>query len=490
MELVIGALYFLVFLVLLRVAKINRATGLRPWIVPASFALKCGVGLLFLQLYIFQHTDYHLKNDAGAFYREATILNNVASESPADYVMLMTGIGSSDALSQKYLGETNHWDSGSQAIFSDNRNIIRVHALIHLISFDSIVVHMLIFSLISLLGTLLLFLAIRAYTDLKPWIVLALLLLFPNVLFWSSGILKETFVVFGIGAFAYGLVVANSRYKKMVFLSMGAIALVLFKPYILIFALVPFFIFWIYVKIPKYKLAISLGIPLIVGALILLCFPGILYKGTHLLSRKQFDFANVGRGGMHVQTDSCFYYFPPEQYQFLRLEGDSVWLNSELDACKVMHGDLIPPTPIHLFPNSKAWTLYFDQTPANSFVELTPINDDPSRLLSTAPSALASALFRPIPSDPGGKLKYLAFFETLGLFSLIIWTLFRHRMLSVNERGFVLSAIVFCILLGLLIGWTTPVLGAIHRYRLPIQLALIVCICVAWKPNIQFLKHE
>ena len=490
MEILISVIFFLVIIVFLRTCKFFVSKNLNSWVLPVAFALKCGVGMLFLQFYIFQHEDPHLKNDAGAFYREAQILNTVYDESPSDYLKLVSGIGATEALSEKYLGETNHWDSGKQAVFHDNRNIIRVHALINFISIGSIVTHMLIFSFISLIGTFLLFLALQKHSTLKPWVIFSLLVLLPNLLFWSSGILKEPFIVFGIGALAYGMVGEISKKRKLLFILLGLIALLCFKPYIFIALLAAGLVYLIYFLSPKYKILSALGIPIVLGFIVLFSFPSVVEKGTHLLSRKQFDFSNVGRGGMHVRSepDSCFYYFTLDQYSNLTIEGDSVWLNKEIDACKVTHGDLVPPTPIHLKPNKQAWRLHFDQPRANSFIEITPIDDKPGQLLTSAPEAIFNAVIRPLPNDPGGKLKYLAFFETLILFGLIAWTIFQRRKVTSNERGFILSAIVFCILLALLIGWTTPVLGAIHRYRLPIQLAMICCIIVAWKPNIQFFK--
>lgn len=490
MDIVISIVVFLVIVVFLRSHKFFQTKHLHSLILPSAFVLKTAVGLLFLQFYIFQLDDAHLKSDAGAFYHEAKILNKVLSKSPDDYVKLITGIGATEDLSLKHLGETNHWDSGKQAFFHDNRNIIRAHALIDLLSVGSIVVHMLIFCLISLTGTFLLFLALRNYSELKSWIIFTLILLLPNLLFWSSGVLKEPFIVFGIGALAYGIVVKNASHeKRILFVILGLFALVCFKPYILIAMLASGIVYLFYSISPKYKLAVSLGAPLLMGYLTLVLVPGLLEKGTHRISRKQFDFSNVGRGGMHVRykPDSVFYYFSPEQYKSLKVEGDSVWLLEEIDACRVKLGDLASPIPVHLTPNEHAWLLHFDQPRANSFIEITHIDDKPINLITTAPKAIFNTLLRPFPNDPGGKLKYLVFLETLFLFGLLGFAIYQRKELSTSERGFILSALIFCTILALLIGWTTPVLGAIHRYRLPIQLALLCIAIVAWKPKLNFL---
>lgn len=492
MEILIGTLLFLVVIVFLRTRKFFHSSDLNPWVLPAAFALKCGVGLLFLQFYVFQHEDAHLKTDAGAFYHEAQILNTVFDESPKDYLKLISGIGANEALSLKYLGETTHWDSGKQAIFHDNRNIIRVHAIMSFIYDGSIVVHALFFSLISLIGAFLLFLTLKNHSALKPWVIFSLLVLFPNVLFWSSGVLKEPFIVFGIGALAFGIAGKGKKQQRILFISLGLIALLCFKPYILAALIAGGIVYWIYTISPKQKALSALGIPIVLGFIFIISFPSIVDKGTHRLSRKQFDFSNVGRGGMHVryEPDSVFYYFAPDQYEHLRIEGDSIWLKDEIDAWRVKLGDLVPPIPVHLKPNKNAWSLHFNQPRANSFIEITHIEDKPIRLLTSAPKAIFNTLLRPFPNDPGGKLKYLAFLETLLVFGLITWTIIQRRETTSKERGFILAAIVFSILLALLIGWTTPVLGAIHRYRLPIQLAILCSIIVLWNPKIKLLRNE
>ncbi len=491
MDILVSILFFVAVILFIRTNNFFASKHLHPWILPTAFAIKCGIGVLFLQFYIFQHEDPHLKNDAGAFYHEAQTLNTVLSESPGDYMRLISGIGANEELSVKYLGQTNHWDSGKQAIFHDNRNIIRVHAIIDLFSVGSIFVHMIIFCFISLIGTYLLFLALRKYSLLKPWLIFSLLLLLPNLLFCSSGILKEPLIIFGLGALAFSLVAKASKGKKIFFGSLGLFVMLCFKPYILIALLVAGLVYLIHTISPKYKLISALGIPIALGCIVIFVSPSTVEKGTHLLSRKQFDFSNVGRGGMHVryEPDSVFYYFSPDQYSNLKVSGDSVWLKNEIDAWKVKLGDFASPVPVHIKPNKDAWQLHFVQPRANSFIEITSINDESKKLLTSAPKAIFNAVIRPLPNDPGGKLKYLAFLETLFLISLIGLAIFQRKKLTSKQRGFIVSAIVFSILLALLIGWTTPVLGAIHRYRLPIQLAIFCCIIVAWKPKIQYLNQ-
>ena len=86
-----------------------------------------------------------------------------------------------------------------------------------------------------------------------------------------------------------------------------------------------------------------------------------------------------------------------------------------------------------------------------------------------------NAAIRPWPTDPGGNLKWFNILETLGLFTWMffgIWKYRKQRNKTQNDLLFITAC--FAILLFLLIGWTTPVLGAIARYRIPAYLGLFV----------------
>jgi hypothetical protein len=480
--------FFLAILLLIRYSGLNKRIGFHPWLLPIFFAIKCGVGILFLQFYIFGQPDAHEKNDAGTFLYEGKILHDVFHESPSDYFHFLTGIGESQELIEKHLMDTDHWSTGDQDIVNDNKNVIRIHSLLYFISFGSPVIHMLIFCLLSLLGSVFLFLAVRNYSLLKPWIILALLVLLPGALFWSSGLVKESIVILGLGFFAFALLSNYSRRKRIIIGVFGTLILLLFKPYILLILLPCLGVYFVYLKTKKHSLAVVLIlIPVcIVGFSVLA--PSIVQKATHFLSRKQHDFSNVGRGGMHVKADTCYYYFSPDKYSQLALNGDSVRLTSEIDAWIVRHGSLRPPEPVHLFPTDEVWITTFKNEPANSFIETTPIDDSPLQLLINAPSALANTLFRPLPTDAGSVLKYPAFLETIFLFGLLIWSDFRRRKLNKKEKGIILSLILFSLALALLIGWVTPVLGAIARYRVPIQLALVVVGAIVITPPERFKK--
>jgi hypothetical protein len=213
-------------------------------------------------------------------------------------------------------------------------------------------------------------------------------------------------------------------------------------------------------------------------------------KVVNHLTRKQFDFINVGRGGLHVLSDTCFYFFSPEQYDRLSIKGTYVKLLKETDAFILRFGSTQQPIPVHLTPKGETWKRVYQAPGCESFIQITPINNSGMQLIKNIPEALVNGLFRPFPTDPGSKLKYLAIIEIFGMLCLTFYAVLNRRKLNIFENRIVTYLIVFSIGLLLLIGWTTPVNGAIVRYRFPVQLATVIAILILLKPlNFKFWKN-
>lgn len=468
------AVLFVLFTLMFRFIPQLRIEGLNPWSQSIGYGVKIAAGFSFLYIYTKFYGNGALSADAGAFMKESLILNNVFWESPLDYFKLIIGWDSNDHLMYQYLSETNHWDPGAQAILSDNRNILRVHSLIHFFSRNMVSIHVLVMSVISLIGIKQFYLAAKDHSEIPPKYLYAILLLFPSVLFWTSSILKEPLMFLGLGLFARGIMqISLSRKKKIGLVSGGTLLLLAFKPYILFCILPAVLFYFIYILIPKWKVLISFAVLLIIGVIGAFALPNQRNKFVHTLSWKQYDFKNVGKGGIHALGDSCFYYFDQDQLSELIIEGDSVSIDKEITAKVIYPGSIDDPTPIRLYPTGQKWYIYFENDRSDGFIETTKINDSFIRLIKNIPEALFNSLLRPHIGDPGSWLKYPAMIEVLVLFLFLGYTLFYRRQLNEREVGIVWSLLLFAILLALMIGWVTPVLGAIVRYRIPSFIALL-----------------
>jgi hypothetical protein len=199
---------------------------------------------------------------------------------------------------------------------------------------------------------------------------------------------------------------------------------------------------------------------------------------------KQYDFKNVAKGGLHALNlrDSCFYYFEAEQFEFLTIEEDSIRIKMELDAVILRHGALDFPQKVHLKPSEDKWPVYFTNKKSDGYIELTLIKGSFKQMLKNIPEALINSLFRPFFNDPGSWLKYPAMVETMLLFFFLIYAIAKRRKLSGNDKALILSILLFVLTLSLIIGWVTPVLGAIVRYRIPAYLGILIIALIIINP--------
>jgi hypothetical protein len=192
------------------------------------------------------------------------------------------------------------------------------------------------------------------------------------------------------------------------------------------------------------------------------------------LSRKQFDFNNMAKGGVHVYADSCFYYFTPNQEKLLRISDSMVYLTQPVIAQKEKLGIVAPSEIVNLLPNSAGWPLYYKAAKSNSYITLQPLDNSPFQLIKNIPEALKNAAFRPYFWDKGGVLKWVNILESLALFVFLSVAMWKKIERTLSDKQTITTLLWFSILLLLLIGFTTPVIGAIVRYRIPAYLALFL----------------
>lgn len=297
-------------------------------------------------------------------------------------------------------------------------------------------------------------------------------------------------MILGFGLLLRSVFYNDSTRKKIIYGLIGGLLILGFKPYVM-FMLVPMLLFLGIARLlPKFKIFGSLIILFALTFTAFGLFPKPKAKAIQTISRKQFDFVQVGRGGLHVYADSVFYYFRTDQIGALYQDHDTVWLKHDIDAKILKLGEISDPIPIHLKADGTRWIKYFENTQSNGFIPVTPINNSYGRLVANIPEALYHALIRPIPGDPGNGLNWVAFIETVLIFSALIWAIWQRKKLTEQEKIRIVGLILFAVLLSLIIGWTTPVLGAIARYRIPVHIAILMVAGILFQSRSKTLEHE
>lgn len=453
----------------------------KPFVLPGFFAIKFLIALFFLYVYTFYYGGGELTADAGRFFEESKVLKNVFHQSPTDYFKFLFGLDNDPAFINKYLESTSHWNGGNQVLPNDSRNVIRVNSLLLFISNGQVVIHFLLFSLASFLGGLDLYQFIKKHSKLPKGLLLILMTLTPSIAFWSSSIIKEPLMILGLCLVIRAAFDNISLKRKFWRFTLGGVLLISFKPYVFICLIIALLFYWIFSRVTRSQILNALIYSLIgFGTLF---FTGLIDKGVYLISKQQEDFMNVRDGGLYLFEDEEHYlyvYFNNRNH--FSIEGNEATLLEPVGAFHMRIDNNFDRTPVQLTNVGKTYRIGVQMSQAGSGIPITPIKDDGATMVKIVPEVLFNTLLRPIPKKNSSWLQYPAFIENIFvLLGLILTVIIFPRKLSPKENRMLFSLMIFSLMIYLIVGWTTPVVGAIVRYVVPGLVGLVLLISLQIK---------
>ena len=284
---------------------------------------------------------------------------------------------------------------------SSNYFVVRVNAFIRLFSFGIYNVHAVIFAFLSFIGTYNIYLF---FVKKVRNVNLLQFILFglPSIVFWTSGVHKEALVIFALGMILYNVnFVLKNEHTKRH----------------LLFTFIGLFILG-YIRI--YLLAFLF--PLIAAIFLYTKF-----------DRKQ-------------STISVFF---------------------ATGIISVLVVGLI----IFLFPNISfiheffVRRTYFLNSPGNYTFNVASIPHNFGSLFILLWEAISNPFIRPLPAECNSVLPFLASFETIIIFALILILLFSVKIKSLLSNPYALFCILYSLSTLFLIGLIVNNSGAIVRYR-------------------------
>lgn len=448
------------------------------------------IGYTFLYVYIFT-TFYgegdRIQGDARHFMQDSEVLHTITVSDPGTYIQLIAGFkGDDPELLNGPLAATNIWDYGDNGDWiNDNRLMIRLNSLLHFISAGNVYVHILFFSMLAFLGILLLFKAFEEHVQQKRFFFFALGLV-PSIAFFGSGLTKETILIFSIGLLFWTTMKLLKGSFRIPLLAgfLLATALCLFnKPYTGLVA-IPFVLMLFVSRAASWKGAVlfvtALGVVLL-G--VLLSYLPDKINLVEKISYKQKDVMNLARGGVFFVNDTAFCAVDYVHFEHFDTVGNNqIRVNTatpgeyKLFGQKTFHPLVIPPS-------EKTYSIYLVSQPSTSYFETTAIGYQGINLLKTIPECLLNTLIRPFPNDPGSILKYVTLLQNWSLLVLGIFAFVRHKCCTPLERTWVVYLLMASLILLLVIGWTTPVFGAIVRYKVPVDLFMLISFFILYSPT-------
>jgi hypothetical protein len=388
------------------IAPFFRLQGLKRIYLLAAFLVKILAGFGLTWIYTHFYDDRNL-SDIFKFYDDSRFMIEALQEKPKDYFMMLLGLDGNKPYYDQYYYQMNNWFKAyDQGWFNDTRTMIRLNAFLGLFSFGVYHVHTIFFSFIAFCGLVLIYRSVQHWFMESKWLLFAVIFFMPSVLCWTSGILKETFLLLGMGLFLFGLfsnLKARSRISPFIYSGFGIFIMLFVKPYILI-AFIP----------GVMALALSKFLPKIKVAWHFLASYAICILML-------FVAAQLG-----------------PQYNLLEQLSER---------------------------QQSVWRLAF-YVDSGSLIEAEPLNPNLPSLLRNLPEAIINTAFRPSIMDAKNALQWMAAFENLMIIICMIFSigLFKYDPSKLKIALFISS---FVIIVYALSGLTTPVLGTLVRYRVP-----------------------
>ncbi len=405
MSIILPVIFILLFCLIIWKWKWFHDPSIPTYLFIFFFIIKILAGIFAGDLYLNRYNG----GDTYTFFQSSIKITESFYKSPADFTYMVTGIGNDRDFIEKY-GSINAWDN-NDVVYNDNRTIIRINALIGLVSMKIYNVHVIFFTFMSMIGLIAIFKAIRLLTPQSPFLVLSIIFLIPGVVFWLSMASKESILMFAMGIMFYtcvSLLTVSKSFLHILGMFLSGFLFVHIKAYFLVLitpALIAF----------SWTIATGNRYAPLKYMLVYLVFGGLFFGAKYI-------------------TDG----FDPVQLVFMKRY------------------------------NFEAFAQAFPMD-MSSYIEVPSFTSDWHSVIAAFPDAISSVLLRPYLWESDSLLITFAAIENvLILLSLAIGLIYFNRESAIKNSNLIMFCLFFVLSVFVLIGLTTPVMGAIVRYKAPI----------------------
>ena len=482
LQVTLCCIYTFLFVFIIAKSSFFALPGISKGQIIGLFILKILVGIFLWEWF---ESHYPL-TDSVFYFNDSKILADLLFESPSRFFHLFFGIQGQPITSEPILAHLVLWtDDFNTLLVNDTRAFIRLNTLFQLFSFGQFHVHTVFVCFISFVGLVYLYKLFYPYVSAVSYLLIVALFLFPTVLFWSSIVLKESVLFLGLGLLLYhtecGL---TKKYglKNGIGLIAGLVILVGIKVYVLI-AIFPALITnsWIARTNGKWvltKYCVTCFCLFIFALNIHFIFPAA--NPITIIKSKQSAFLNVAKGGLLLSNDSgrCIYLdYKAGWEQLCHITDTTFKLKKNEVYASIIRGSQQDSLLINGLMDTTTYTLRDTVAPAGSRVDIQRLDVNENRFAQKSVRAFYSVLMLSGLQKLKKPFAILLFAENAILLVLLIGLVcfFRRKVVPVPLILFCFS---FVFILFCLIGLTTPILGALVRFRVPAIPFLIIGIAL------------
>lgn len=394
--------------------------------MPALWAHFIGV-LAFDAVYVF----YYGGGDTTTYHAGATIIRQTLTENNGLGWQLMTMPAGERTLQTAPVIDRigGYYEAANTLI------VMRIAAIAQLFTLGSFWISSLLFSVLSFLGLWALF---RVMLDLYPRLLrhIALAVLFvPSVIFWGTGIMKDTLSIAFLGFLVYGVYHLFIKRDQVI--------------------------------LPLLLIPISLYIVLSTKAYIVVGFaPAVIYWiVAHGLS-------SIGQGQLRALTRFSIAVFVGFVIYWQR---NQIW----------SLGDRVVQQFVQLAISFQGWHGFITETlERSSGYSLGDIEFTPLGILKKMPASVNATLFRPYFYEANSPVMLLSAVESSALLlgSLYVWLragIWRTWRLIARDH-FAVFCLLFSVLFAFAVGFASYNFGALVRYKIPCMPFYIALLFIVW----------
>ncbi len=426
MEVILTITYALLFYYIIRKNKFYKEDSLPTWLPGLFFLFKCLSGILLGLIYTQYYTN-HNDTDTFKFFTDSKIMFDTIYSNPIDFFKMFTGIDGKSQELFPYYESMNSW-LNTNLIFNDNKTIIRLNAFFRFFSLGNYYVHVIFINFISFTGLFCLYKSFSSYCPDKKRELFIFIFLMPSVLFWGSGLLKDGILLsaFGLLIYSYSLLLKYGfSLKRLVMIVLALLALMVTKTYVLAIILPGLLAWWLTYKSSTRKIIFT-------------------FTAIYIL---YFSVAfNLYRIDLDYNVAALIFY---KQKNFMD----------------------------------------FGSLHKASMISLPIIECSAISILKNSPMAFCNTLLRPFITDVhSNPMILLASLENIMIIFMIIASIISSGPVGKKIEPIILFSILFLILLFVLIGLISPVLGAMVRYRI-VALPCLIFVLIYYYDRTKLLNR-
>ena len=426
MELILTCAYCTLFYYIIRKSNFFKSDVIAPWLLAVFFILKCASGIILGLVYTLYYTN-HNDTDTFKFFTDSKIMFDSIYTHPYDFFRMFTGINEKSPDTYPYFLKMNSWLNTNPGV-NDNKTIIRMNAFFRFFSLGYYNVHVVFLNFLSFTGLFCLYKTFISYCPEKKKELLILIFLMPSLLFWGSGLLKDGILITGFGLliFSFDQVLKKGvSSKKLMGLLISIGILFLTKTYVLAIIIPGLFAWWL----------------------------------TYRSSSRKIIITFISIYALYFITAFNAYRFNPV-YNVAAL----------------------------LFYKHKNFVDIGNEHSA-SMISVPDFECSGPSIMLSSPHAFCNTMFRPFLTDiKGNPMILMAALENILIALMIVACLLSFKVRGKRTEAIIILSGIFVIILFVLIGLITPVLGAIVRYKI-VALPCLVFILVYYYDKAKLVKR-